>query len=176
MKRKKDIGWFAYLELNSAGQSTEVEIATLRKEWIKICKAQWRKANRTQVKSLTVSFTAEEYQTITDAAKKHMRSRTRYCKDAVFSYLNRVYLIPDVLEVRHARQSIDMTYNIIQEAIHQNAIPSDTGRLALTKIFELERLLVATLYHPALLDDVILKTMQERPGYKDHLIKFIYTH
>ena len=173
MKRKKDKGLYAYLDMHSNSRSTEAEIAACRADWVRLSKAKWRKEKRATVKSLTISFNHEEYATVTGSAKEHSSSRTAFCKEAVFGYINRTYIVADRTTVHHARQFIEMTFNEVLEAIRENAVPSDTGKTILAKIFELERMLVGALCFPPLLADAIAKAVREKPEVKDEILKLI---
>jgi len=128
------------------GTAAEVEAA--KKAYWKAYKAAWRKCQRNQFKQFTIALTEPETKQIRVAAKKHKRSCSRFIKESCFAYINRAYLVIDVLAVRTIEQLLAMNYDALKQAFDAYLLPFDLGKALMAQMAELEERVVRELNHP----------------------------
>lgn len=176
MKRKVNRENSIYLHLKTNGvleNGTHEEIQSVRKEYWREYKRNWRVAKRRKEKEFTISFNQEELKILTSEAKRHKLSRTQFIKDTTFAYINNSFIVPDLLEVKRISQILAMTYNSIQELFEGNTIKFEIGRDLLHSINKLERDILPLLHHPKTLEEFIKLHIDKDGGNKAQLLEFI---
>jgi hypothetical protein len=111
-------------------------------------KADWRRNSRKEKKEFAVSFSPAEVKALSEAARRHRRSRTRYIHDACIAYSDKRYLVPDILAVSQIRELLALNYTAIQNLFDENLLPYQTGIALLQRMEELERIVLASLQQP----------------------------
>src|SRR5579872_7003545 len=99
MKRKsKHSALYHYLEqANVLASGTDAQIQAAKREYRRQYQTAWRKRKRANNQEITITLDAHELQIITSAAKKHRRTRTKFCKEAALAYCTQAFVIPDIL-------------------------------------------------------------------------------
>jgi hypothetical protein len=150
MKRdvKKHSTIYSYLEPYLENGSEEA-ISIARKQYWREYKAAWRREKRKTDKEITTNWNKDELAEIGKVARQHKMSKTAYIKLAALSYARKKFLVPNYSEIRQIAQMLGMLYNINHRALTEdNSIPTETGKLILSKIFEWERLILPLLHNP----------------------------
>lgn len=176
MKRaiKKRSNLYQYLEPFLENGSEE-EIALARKQYWKEYKRQWRKAKRATETELRVSFTPAELKVLTEAARKHKMSRTKYIKRTTMAYGHKTFVVPEYPEIRKIAQVLALSYNSIAALLDENELPIGIGKRLLDQISDLERAILPVLHHPALLKDAIIHAVRGKPERKAELYQLLET-
>jgi len=163
---------YQYLEPYLATGDQDI-IATARKNYIRQYQASWRKAQRKNNYSFTISFTPEEAKEIAEGAKKHKRSRTAYIKAASLSYLSLRYIVPDIQAVAEIRQLLTMCFTQIQMLAEDNILRFSTARSILDEIQELEQRVLSTLQYPKTVEQWIKESIQKNPDAKEMIFQLL---
>lgn len=175
-KRKSDTKSSIYAFLKSSGvleNGSHDEIQKVRKEYWREYKSRWRRNKRKIEKEISISLTQDELKQLSEQAKRHKRSRTKFIKQACFAYINKSFIVPDVKEVRKISQQLSLIYNSIHELTEDNTIEFKSGRIILENIYKLEREILPVLYHPKSLEALIKEHIDKNARNKDSLIEFI---
>ena len=142
MKRAKKKGIYDYLySIKVLESGTDEDISLARKKYWREYKASWRRKKRKEEKELTTSWTADEITELTNAAKKHKVSKTKFIKTSTLAYINKRYIVPDQIEVRRIAQLLAVTYNSIREMMDEDTLELQTGKIILEKINRLYNIL-----------------------------------
>ena len=148
-------------------------IADARRRYKQIYSAKWRKNQRKVTKQFTIAFTPIEAKDLLEAAKKHKRSRTRFIKDSCLAYMNKRYLVPDVLAIRSIEQALVMIYNILKKLSDETSLPFQIGTDLLKQMSDLEHKVLVELHNPKTLEKWVVESITMKPEYKTDLIDFI---
>jgi hypothetical protein len=167
---------YQYLEqTNVLTNGTDAQIQAAKREWRRKYQTAWRKHKRAANQEITITFNPHELQVITSFAKKHKRSRTKFCKEAALAYCDQVFVIPDVLMVNSIREYLLMTYTSVQKLVEENKIKYDIGKELLQKIAKLEIEVLQCLHQPQNLTERIRDEIKKHPVYKDTLKDLLKT-
>lgn len=178
MKRaiKKGSSLYQYLDsINILETGSSDQIMLAKKSYWRAYKASWRKKNRKKLVGFTPYFNSSEVEILSEAATRHKRSRTKLIKECAFAYLDRRYLIPDVLQIRRIIKLLEMNYNTIQEMLESNLIPIETGKTLLEKLGTLEQMVRVELHNPKTLQQLLVDTIKKDQQQKDEFIKLLET-
>lgn len=149
MKRNTKDGLITYLSNNGIlEKGNAVEILQAKKLYWNEYKRKWRLEKRRNEKEFTISLTNDELSMLSKEAKRHKRSITRFIKESSLAYINKVYLVPDVIELRQIHQAISMVYNLAENLYYDQKVDSKTGIQLLKGIQSLESTILPLLYHP----------------------------
>lgn len=165
-----------YSFLKSSGvleSGTHDQIQKIRVEYWREYKRKWRKAKRMSEKEITISFTDAEFKEIINEAKRHKLSRTKFIKQACFAYMNKTFIVPDLIEVKKISQILAMSFNSIQELTAENNIDFKSGKSILEAIYKLEREILPVLNNPKSLEVLIKEDIFKNTKNKNSLIEFI---
>jgi hypothetical protein len=176
MKRalKKKSNLYSYLDATKVLESgSTADIAKARKDYWKLYSVEWRKTQRKRDKQFTISFTPIEAKDLLEVAKKHKRSRTRFIKDSCLAYMNKRFVIPDVIAIRAIQQELALNYNILKKLYEDNALPYQIGNELLKQMSELEQKILVELFNPKPLEQLIRETVTSKPGCKENLIELL---
>ncbi len=149
-----------------------VEILWAKKEYRRIYKAKWRKVNRTENKAYTVSWTTEELQVLTEAAKKHKVKPTRFIKQATLAYINKRYVVPNQQEMNKVLQLVAMTYNTIESISQESEIDLSSIKRMQEELLILEHEMRVTLLSPKTIEQILKQEIEKDPGTEEYLIRF----
>lgn len=152
---------------------THEEIQKIKKEYWRQYKKNWRNNKRKKDKEIAVSFSKEELREITTESKRHRLSRTQFIKQSCFAYLNKSFIVPDLMEVRKISQVLSLTYNSIQELIEESKVEQKVGRTLMDSIYNLEREILPVLNNPKSLETYIKDLITKNPKSKNTLIELI---
>ncbi len=147
-------------------KGNNAEIKKAKAEWRRKYKAEWRKLNRKENKEITIPWTKNELKILFAESKKHNLSNTRFIKKATLAYIDKRYIIPDVLAVRTLLQFLAMQYNSILEMINEKELNLQSGRVLMEKIDEQEKAIRIAMYSPKTLEQLITEIIR-----KDHKAK-----
>ena len=176
MKRglKQKSGIYTYLSSTKVLETgNDLDIAKARKEYWKWYKAQWRKKQREETKEFTIVCTALEAKDILDAARKHKRSRSNFIKESCLAYLNKQYLVPDLVAINSIRQQLAMNINTLKQLFNENKLSYQTGTSLLQQMAVLEQAVLAELHNPNTLEQWITEMVRTKPAYKAILIELL---
>ncbi len=165
-----------YGYLDSTGvleKGTSEEIASAKKEYYKVYKRNWRRQRRKTEKELTLSFNRDEMKLIHVEAKRHSLSNTRYIKRATLAYIDKIYLVPEVMQVRGIAQKLSMVYNLLQEIVDERQINAALGSILLSKITSLESDVLIQLHHPKTLEEWIREEISKNSSIKEKIIQLL---
>ena len=104
---KKHSAFYKYLD-PFLEKGNDGEIKKAKAAWRKKYKAEWRKLNRKENKEIAVPWTKNELIMLKSESKKHKLSNTQFIKKAVMAYIDKRYIVPDVLAVRTLLQFLAM--------------------------------------------------------------------
>ena len=136
------------------------EIAEAKRNYRRQYKAAWRKANRKENKAITVQWSKEEIKTLSDEAKRHKQSTTRFIKESTLAYINKRYVVPNPTEVNKILQLLAMSYNTIENIANEN--PIDFKKMK-EEILQLEHELRITFLSPKTLEQIIEEQARKNP-------------
>ncbi len=171
---KKHSAYYKYLDpFLEKGHTDEINKA--KAEWRRKYKANWRKLNRKENKEITVPWTKNELKILLTESKKHKLSNTQFIKKAVMAYIDKRYIVPDVLVVRSLLQFLALEYNSIQEMISDNEISLQSGRLLMEKIDEQEKAIRIALLSPKTLEQLIAEAIRKDHSIKAHILNSLET-
>ncbi len=155
---KKYSAYYKYLDpFLEKGNDAEIK---KKAEWRRKYKAEWRKSSRKENKEITVAWSKNEMSILKTESKKHKLSNTKFIKQAAMAYIEKRYIVPDVLAVRTLLQFLAMEYNSIQEMINENDLNLQSGRFMMEKIDEQEKAIRVALYSPKTLEQLITETIR----------------
>ena len=147
---------YAYLNTSNLLETgSEQDIANAKKTYRKAYKAAWKQQYKKSHTYITLSLTQAEAKQISEAAKNYRRGRPRFIKEACFAYLDKRYLVPDVVALGAIRQMLGMNFNLVQKMFEENRLSYEIGTVLLQQMGELERKVLVELYHPK---EIVLKT------------------
>jgi|ERR1035437_783158 plasmid maintenance system antidote protein VapI len=176
MRHVKKKGIYDYLDsIKILESGNDEEITLARKKYWREYKAEWRRNKRKNEKELTTSWTGDELEELTNAAKKHKVSKTKFIKKSTLAYIDKRYIVPDQIEVRRIAQLLSITYNSIREMMDENALHMHTGKIILEKIFDLERQVLVSLNNPKTIEQLITETINKNPQAKFQLFHLLET-
>lgn len=141
-----------------------VEIKKAKDEWRRKYKAAWRRLKRKENKEITIAWTKNELSILKAESKRHKLSCTKFIKQAVMTYTDKRYIVPEVLAVRTLLQYLAMEYNSILEMVSDKEINQQIGQVLMEKIDEQEKAIRVALYSPKTLEQLIIETV--RKDYK----------
>ena len=176
MKRaiKKKCGVYDYLNSTKVLETgSDQDIANARQEYWKAYKAEWRKRQRQETKEFTIVCTLSEAKDILEAARRHKRSRSKFIKESCLAYINKRYLVPDLLAMNSIRQQLAMNLNVLQKLFDESRIPYETGTVLLRQMGTLEKSVLTELHNPKTLEQWIIDTVCATPEYKGILIELL---
>lgn len=171
---KKKSGLYNYLA--SCGvleHGTEEEITNRRKEYRKEYKKRWRKKYRKERKEYTPAFSLTEVKLIREEARRHRMSPTKYIRTSALAYIDRVYIIPNDMEVRRIAQILAMMYNLFLEMKEDKTISGTIGNNVLDKHSILERQVLLHLKNPLTLEEWIRREIAVKPLLKEKILSII---
>ena len=154
-------------------KGSDQDIANARKEYWKGYKADWRKRQRRETKEFTIVCTAMEAKDILEVARKYKRSRSNFIKESCLAYLNKRYLVPDLVAINSIRQQLAININTLQKLFDENKVPYQTGTSILQQMAALEKVVLAELHNPKTLEQWITETVRTTPDYKAILIELL---
>jgi hypothetical protein len=176
MKRRINSKSNLYAFLKSCGileKGTQDQIQKVKKEYWKEYKRKWRRSKREAEKDITISFTQDEMDRISDEAKRHKLSRVKFIKQSCFAYINKTFVVPDLKEVKKISQLLSMSYSSIQGLIEDGKVEYKSGKTILEFIFKMERELLPILHNPNSLEIYIKEHVLKNEMNKNSLIEFI---
>ena len=116
-RRRPKSGMWDYLDAAGVlekGSDEEIKAAKrqYRKQYFLLYK-QRQRANKPEF-TVTLSKETGDYQTISNAAKKHKMPPTAFLREATLSYLRQTYLIPDRYQIARLEQHLSDCLNEIK--------------------------------------------------------------
>jgi hypothetical protein len=127
---------------------TDAEIKAAKAEYRKIYQANWRRRQRHTSKEITITLAPDELKTISQASKKHNRSKTRFLKEATLAYINKRYLAPAPLTLLYIQEQLALNYSVLQKLFEEQIVPWDIGKELLRRMAELEHTILSKLNNP----------------------------
>ena len=172
--RNKHSAYYQFLEpFLESGNNEEIQKA--KKEWFRKYKAEWRKAYRKKNKEFTISWTKEELKILSQEAKRHRLSKTRFIKKATMGYIDKRYIVPYQEEVNKTLQILAMIYNGIEDISKEGILPGNIAKDLQAVINRLEHDFRVAIFSPKTIEQVLSEVVKAKPGIKARLIQFIET-
>jgi hypothetical protein len=169
---RKHSAYYKYLD-PFLEKGNHEEIKKAKAEWRKKYKAEWRKINRKENKEITVPWAKNELRILKTESTKHRLSNTQFIKKAVMAYIDKRYIVPDVLAVRTLLQFLAMEYNTIQEMINEKDLNLQSGQQLLEKIDEQEKAIRVALYSPKTLEQVLTEMIRKDSKTKERIYRLL---
>lgn len=170
--RKKINAYYQFLEPFLENGNNE-EIQKAKKEWFRKYKAEWRKAYRKKNKEFTISWTKEDLKILSQEAKRHRLSKTRFIKQATMGYIDKRYIVPYQEEVNKSLQILAMVYNSIEDISEEGKLAGNIAKDLHAIINHLEHDFRIAIFSPKTIEQVLSEAVKEKPNIKARLIQFI---
>ncbi len=151
----------------------EKEIQEAKKVYRANYKKKWRQENRKVNKSISVSWAKYELQLLTEAAKKHKQTPTRFIKSATLAYINKSYVVPNQKEITKLIQILAMSYNSIEQLRDEHGMDRFSVKNVQDELYNLEREVRIALLQPKTIEEVIRAELIKNPETQSKLIAFI---
>lgn len=160
----------------------------LSKEERAALQIEWRKAYQKKYQELyghkrirkTISLNEGEDTQLKKAAQKHNMKLNDFMKQAIFGYLNQVYVVPNEEQVQQTIiQLRKVGTNINQIARHINshqAIEREQIDLLCTLLQQMETSIESHLCTPDRLEEKLKKTLEKEPSYLQKIEQIIEEH
>lgn len=173
MKRSNKL--YEYLEVSGVLDSgTAPDIAEARRQYVRQYKAAWRRKKRAETKSITVSFTQREFNTISNAANAHVMNPTQFVQSAALFFGEQQTMPMDIVVINEIRALLLQNYHAIKDLADEGKLKPQTERQLLTGLYEIGNAIVNKLGNPQLLDGEISTVIKQNPEYKTvvgHILK-----
>lgn len=127
MKRnQRNNGIWKYLdECGVLEDGTDQDIKRAKKEYRKLYKREYQRKYRANHPEFSISLTQDEEAIITDAAKKHHRSRTAYLKEASLACTRKLYLVPNTNQLARFEQLLSLIHQEVKIIAQADTSPFD---------------------------------------------------
>lgn len=164
---------------NRTNLSTE-KLAALRKEHRKLYKRAWQQQADQQHSRMQIPLTHAQRKQLEQAAKAHGIKPTRFATQAIFAYLDQVFITPAgdqavQQELRLGLKRIGVNANQIAYQVNKRGYPSFEEVRQLQRICgELDQLLVQAFTVPQNLQQLIREAIQQHPACKYSLLATIH--
>jgi len=171
---KKKSGVYTYLNGTKVLETgSDLDIAKARKEYWTGYKAEWRRKQRQEAKEFTIVCSLQEAKEILETARKHKRSLSNFIKESCLAYLNKRYLVPDIVAINSIRQQLAMNNNTLQKFFDESKLSYQTGTTLLHQMSALEQTMLMELHNPKTLEQWITDMVRTTPEYKEILIALL---
>ncbi len=172
---KKKGGIYEYLHATGVlNTGNDALIKAAKKEYYKHYKAAWKQAHRKQTKEIVVVFTHSQAQLVASAAKKHNRSQPGFIKAACLAYMNRRYVVPDVLALNTIRELLAMNYGVLKKMLDDNQLTYQSATALMYQVAALENKVLCQLISPVSLEEQIKDAVRQNPAYKDLVLQLLH--
>lgn len=165
-----------YQYLQSTGvleHGTVEQIEAARKEYTKFRKAEWRKAHRKTIKTISVDFIPTIYRIIERTAKKHKTNPTAFVHGATIAAINQHKLHFNDAVIGEIREALMMNYYRLNNLVDDGIVQPGLVQPIIQHIATLERLVVDTLNSPKTIEESLKSAIQINPESKMQFLHFI---
>jgi hypothetical protein len=165
--------------LNALGvleRGNEEEIKDAKKAYRKNYFLNYRKRQRQNKPEFIVSLSKNkgDYSRISVAAKNHKMSITTFLRCAALAYVNKIYIIPDRLQLAELEQLLASCLNEIQQIVRRKEKyhwEREQKFEAIEKRIEkLEHEITKTLKQPPTIEEWIIKEFKDKSELCDQLL------
>jgi hypothetical protein len=171
---KKKGGLYNFLDASGVlSTGNDVLIKEAKKQYWQQYKAKWRAKQRLVTEEITVVLTPYEAQLISETAKKYKRSKSAFVKATCLAYLQKIYVVTDILAVNSIKELLTMNYAALKNLLEDTHISYQVETTVLNQIAELERQVLDNLLFPASLENLVLDAIRHNPQYKETLGKLL---
>lgn len=157
------------------GSTDEVLLTTVRKKYAANYKAAWRKRQRQEKSEFTVALTDSEVKLISEFARKHNRSITRFILESSKAYIRGHLVIADLIALNLIRQELALNYDALQRLFDESVVSYDVGARLLKQMEVLEQTLITHLHTPVSLNQLITDAVCSDPSYKEVISQLLQT-
>ncbi len=178
MKRIKS-GSLVYEYLDALGllqAGTAEELTTARIQFWAEYKAAWKQTKRASTRGITVLYSRSEYAVLKRCANRHHSSVTSFVKKTSLAYIDRMYVVPDVLCIRKMLQYLALTEHTLVTLEESIPLPKDAATHVIKTIGELELVIRQSLYHPPLLLSILAVHYHTNNSFKASVDAIISTN
>jgi hypothetical protein len=147
MATRRNTGFYRFLEDKGLLGAEAASIALARQEYRALYKAQWRKLQRAKVRAITVYLDKASNQVLSQAARCHKRSVTRFLREAALSYVQKRFLFPDLACLYEIKGLLVLNYTGLCNLLKQ-AAEIEAGAHALKLLLDLEQQILTQLQFP----------------------------
>lgn len=148
-------------------------IKQAKERYRRIYKANWRKTNRSQTKTVALSFTKEAYRELVREAGRHHRSVTRFVKDATAGYIDNRYVPLYREEIAKLLQIMALFQNRIEEIAEDRGIAIVPERELKATLSELEHQVRVLIFSPKTIWQILDRVLTHTPEIRDELLLYI---
>jgi len=144
----------------------ELAIKAAKKAYRKSYQRAYKRHQRSQRKEYQIQLSKDKNKRISEAAKKHQLSPSKFIKKAVLAYLQNEYVVPDNERIAQLEYLLSVAYSSINQIAESTPqLTLDYERLSKT-IERLEREVTQTLRYPPSLEMLIVKTVRNNPDFR----------
>lgn len=147
-KSKEKNGLYHYLESHGVLDSDDATIKAFKRLYYKEYRNTWRKNKRRAHKKVELLLSEHQHRIFKRQALAHKRSMSEFIKEAVSCYLNKRYLVPDVITVNYIKELLTLNYCQLKQIISEHPIKSDVQKVLLSTITRLEENIIEYLTKP----------------------------
>ncbi len=144
----------------------ELAIKAAKKAYRKNYQRAYKRHQRNRRKEYQIQLSKEENKRISEAAKKHHLSPSKFIKKAALAYLQNEYVIPDNEQIAQLEYLLSVAYSSISQIAGKTPqLTQDYERLS--RIIErLEKEVTQALRYPQSLEMMIVKTVKNNPNFR----------
>ena len=181
--KKHTGGMWEYLDsIGVLENGTDEEIKKAKRDYRKIYFTNHKRKQRALKREFTVRFSKEkqEYLKIDFFAKQHKMKVTEFLKSAVLAYINKTYIVPDRSKIWELEQLLSQCLNEIQTIVKQKERYSyereQKYEIIEKRIEKLESEINQVLKQPFTLEELVIKSIEEKPTLKEQLLAILTTN
>lgn len=172
MKKKPNSPYYTYMAPYFE-TGDDLLIKQAKERYRMIYKANWRKTNRSQTKTVALSFTKGAYKELVSVAKRHQSSVAKFVRDATAGYINNRYVPLHKEEITKLLQVMALFQNRIEEIAEDRGIAIVPERELKTTLSELEHQVRVLIYSPKTIWQILDRVLTDTPGIRDEILLYI---
>lgn len=164
----KQSGLYQYLEASGVlAHGSPADIEQARRTYWKHYKAQWRKRKRSETKSITVSFSKQEYAAIARNAQKI--TPTAFVHTAAVTFGKQHTMAVNEETIGYIQAVLLQNYHHIRDLGDEKNISHVTEQQLLNTLSAIEKMIMERLRNPVLLEEAMRTAISDDPEYKNTL-------
>lgn len=163
-----------YLDQNGVLElGDELAIKAAKKAYRKSYQRAYKRHQRSQRKEYQIQLNKEENKHISETAKKHQLSPSKFIKKAALAYLQNKYVVPDNERIAQLEYLLSLAYSSMHQIAEKTPqLSHDYERLSQI-IEKLETEVTQALRYPPSLEMLIVKTVKNNPNFRKILTHII---
>jgi hypothetical protein len=175
-------GMWEYLDSRGILENGSDEaIKQAKKDYRKLYFTKHKQKQRSLHREYTIRFRkgSVEYVKVTGKAKQHNMKVTAFIQSAVMAYINKIYIVPDRLQIARLEQITAQCLNEIQTIVKQkekyNYEREQKYEILEKRFGKLEEDISTVLKCPYTIEELVLKGIKEKPSLQEVLLALLTT-